>query len=164
MLPSEEPCLCGRRLHDPLAELVKIPTKSIGVGQYQHDINQSLLEKALGEVVEDCVNRVGVNLNTASPSLLSYVAGINMGIARNIVVYREENGVFKDRKDLKKVPKLGEKTYAQCAGFVRIPGGKNPLDNTAVHPESYNAAEALLSLLWFGQICYRWKRSDGHGA
>ncbi len=142
----------GRRLQDPLAELVKIPTRSIGVGQYQHDINQSLLEKALGEVVEDCVNRVGVNLNTASPSLLSYVAGINMSIARNIVAYREENGVFKDRKELKKVPKLGEKTYGQCAGFIRIPGGKNPLDNTAVHPESYGAAEALLDLLGLDKL------------
>lgn len=137
----------GRRLQDPLAELVKIPTKSIGVGQYQHDINQSLLETALGNVVEDCVNKVGVDLNTASPSLLSYIAGINMGIAKNIVAYREENGVFTDRRQLKKVPKLGEKTFGQCAGFIRIAGGKEPLDNTAVHPESYAAAKAMLESL-----------------
>ncbi len=137
----------GRRLQDPLAELVKIPTKSIGVGQYQHDINQTLLEGALDNVVEDCVNRVGVELNTASPSLLAHVAGINMGIARNIVAYREENGVFKERKELKKVAKLGEKTYNQCAGFIRIADGKNPLDNTSVHPESYAAAESMLKKL-----------------
>ena len=137
----------GRRLQDPLAELVKIPTKSIGVGQYQHDINQTLLEGALDNVVEDCVNRVGVELNTASPSLLAHVAGINMGIARNIVAYREENGVFKERKELKKVAKLGEKTYNQCAGFIRISDGKNPLDSTSVHPESYAAAEAMLKKL-----------------
>ncbi len=137
----------GRRLQDPLAELVKIPTKSIGVGQYQHDINQTLLEGALDNVVEDCVNRVGVELNTASPSLLAHVAGINMGIAKNIVAYREENGVFKERKELKKVAKLGEKTYNQCAGFIRIADGKNPLDNTSVHPESYAAAESMLKKL-----------------
>lgn len=137
----------GRRLQDPLAELVKIPTKSIGVGQYQHDINQGLLEDALDHVVEDCVNRVGVDLNTASPSLLSHVAGINMGIARNIVAYREENGVFTDRKELMKVAKLGEKTFRQCAGFMRISDGKNPLDATSVHPESYAAAEAMLTKL-----------------
>lgn len=137
----------GRRLQDPLAELVKIPTKSIGVGQYQHDINQALLEGALDNVVEDCVNRVGVELNTASPSLLAHVAGINMGIARNIVAYREENGVFKERKELKKVSKLGEKTYNQCAGFIRIADGINPLDGTSVHPESYAAAEAMLDKL-----------------
>lgn len=137
----------GRRLQDPLAELVKIPTKSIGVGQYQHDINQTLLENALDNVVEDCVNRVGVELNTASPSLLAHVAGINMGIAKNIVAYREENGVFKERKELKKVSKLGEKTYNQCAGFIRISDGKNPLDSTSVHPESYAAAEAMLQKL-----------------
>lgn len=139
----------GRRLQDPLAELVKIPTKSIGVGQYQHDINQKLLEGALDNVVEDCVNRVGVELNTASPSLLAHVAGINMGIARNIVAYREENGIFTDRKQLKKVPKLGEKAYGQCAGFIRIAEGVNPLDNTAVHPESYKAAETLLKTLGY---------------
>lgn len=148
----------GRRLQDPLAELVKIPTKSIGVGQYQHDINQNLLEGALEGVVEDCVNKVGVDLNTASPSLLSYVAGINMGIARNIVAYREENGIFTDRKQLKKVPKLGEKTFGQCAGFVRIDGGKNPLDNTAVHPESYKAAEAMLEKLGYDK-----KNLGSHG-
>ena len=137
----------GRRLQDPLAELVKIPTKSIGVGQYQHDINQGLLENALDNVVEDCVNRVGVELNTASPSLLAHVAGINMGIASNIVAYREQNGVFKERKELKKVAKLGEKTFNQCAGFIRISGGKNPLDSTSVHPESYKVAEAMLAKL-----------------
>ncbi len=137
----------GRRLQDPLAELVKIPTKSIGVGQYQHDINQGLLENALDNVVEDCVNRVGVELNTASPSLLAHVAGINMGIASNIVAYREQNGVFKERKELKKVAKLGEKTFNQCAGFIRISGGKNPLDSTSVHPESYKVAEAMLEKL-----------------
>lgn len=137
----------GRRLQDPLAELVKIPTKSIGVGQYQHDINQGLLENTLDNVVEDCVNRVGVELNTASPSLLAHVAGINMGIASNIVAYREQNGVFKERKELKKVAKLGEKTFNQCAGFIRISGGKNPLDSTSVHPESYKVAEAMLEKL-----------------
>ena len=137
----------GRRLQDPLAELVKIPTKSIGVGQYQHDINQGLLDNALDNVVEDCVNRVGVELNTASPSLLAHVAGINMGIASNIVAYREQNGVFKERKELKKVAKLGEKTFNQCAGFIRISGGKNPLDSTSVHPESYKVAEAMLEKL-----------------
>ena len=137
----------GRRLQDPLAELVKIPPKSIGVGQYQHDVNQGLLDKALTGVIEDCVNRVGVDLNTASPSLLSYVAGINLGIAKNIVAYREEKGGFKERKELKKVGKLGEKTYHQCAGFLRIQGGKNPLDSTSVHPESYEATEKLLKEL-----------------
>ena len=137
----------GRRLQDPLAELVKISPKHIGVGQYQHDINQNLLDGALTNVVEDCVNRVGVDLNTASPSLLSYIAGINMTIARNIVQYREEKGTFNDRKELKKVAKLGEKTFLQCAGFMRINGGKNPLDATSVHPESYKAAEAMLNRL-----------------
>lgn len=137
----------GRRLQDPLAELVKIPTKSIGVGQYQHDMNQGLLETALDHVVEDCVNRVGVDLNTASPSLLAHVAGINMGIARNIVAYREQQGAFTDRKQLKKVAKLGEKTFKQCAGFMRITDGKNPLDRTSVHPESYDVAEAMLEKL-----------------
>lgn len=141
----------GRRLQDPLAELVKIPTKSIGVGQYQHDINQGLLESALDNVVENCVNRVGVDLNTASPSLLSHVAGINMGIAKNIVAYREEQGAFTDRKELKKVSKLGEKTFKQCAGFMRISEGKNPLDATSVHPESYKAAEAMLEKLGIGK-------------
>ncbi|MDD4121655.1 MAG: Tex family protein [Eubacteriales bacterium] len=137
----------GRRLQDPLAELVKISPKHIGVGQYQHDINQGLLDSALTNVVEDCVNRVGVDLNTASPSLLSYIAGINAGIAKNIVAYREENGRFGDRKELKKVAKLGEKTFNQCAGFMRISEGKNPLDSTSVHPESYEAAERMLQKL-----------------
>lgn len=137
----------GRRLQDPLAELVKIDPKSIGVGQYQHDINQKLLEGALTNVVEDCVNRVGVDLNTASPSLLSYIAGVNMGIAKNIVKYREENGKFTNRKQLMKVPKLGEKAFNQCAGFMRISDGDNPLDATSVHPESYAAAEAMMAKL-----------------
>ena len=137
----------GRRLQDPLAELVKIDPKSIGVGQYQHDINQKLLEGALSNVVEDCGNRVGVDLNTASPSLLSYIAGINMGIAKNIVAYREENGKFTDRKQLMKVPKLGEKAFKQCAGFLRIADGDNPLDATSVHPESYGAAQAMMEKL-----------------
>lgn len=134
----------GRRLQDPLAELVKIEPKSIGVGQYQHDINQKMLAEALSNVVEDCVNRVGVDLNTASPSLLSYIAGINMGIAKNIVAYREENGRFTDRKQLMKVPKLGEKAFKQCAGFLRIEDGDNPLDATSVHPESYDIADAMM--------------------
>ena len=137
----------GRRLQDPLAELVKIDPKSIGVGQYQHDINQKLLEGALTGVVEDCVNRVGVDLNTASPSLLSYIAGINMGIAKNIVAYREEHGRFESRKELMKVPKLGEKAFGQCAGFLRIEGGKEPLDATSVHPESYAAARSMMEKL-----------------
>ncbi|MHC1722036.1 MAG: Tex family protein [Aminipila sp.] len=137
----------GRRLQDPLAELVKISPKSIGVGQYQHDIDQNLLDGALTNVVEDCVNRVGVDLNTASPSLLSYIAGINMGIAKNIVAYREEAGKFTNRKELLKVAKLGEKTYKQCAGFMRIADGKNPLDATSVHPESYEAADVVLQKL-----------------
>ena len=137
----------GRRLQDPLAELVKISPKHIGVGQYQHDINQGLLDSALTNVVEDCVNRVGVDLNTASPSLLSYIAGVNGGIAKNIVAYREENGSFQDRKELMKVAKLGEKTFNQCAGFMRISEGKNPLDSTSVHPESYGAAELMLKKL-----------------
>lgn len=135
----------GKRLQDPLAELVKISPKSIGVGQYQHDVNQGLLDKSLTNVIEDCVNRVGVDLNTASPSLLSYVAGVNIKIARNIVEYREEKGGFKNRKELKKVGKLGEKTYHQCAGFLRISDGKNPLDSTSVHPESYESADKLLT-------------------
>ncbi len=137
----------GRRLQDPLAELVKIDPKSIGVGQYQHDIDQGLLATALGNVVEDCVNRVGVDLNTASPSLLSYIAGINMGLAKNIVAYREENGPFTNRKQLMKVAKLGEKTFNQCAGFMRIADGDNPLDATSVHPESYGATEEMLQRL-----------------
>ena len=137
----------GRRLQDPLAELVKINPKSIGVGQYQQDINQKLLEGALTNVVEDCVNRVGVDLNTASPSLLSYISGINMGIAKNIVAYREEKGKFTDRKQLMNVSKLGEKAFKQCAGFLRIADGDNPLDATSVHPESYEAATAMMNKL-----------------
>ena len=134
----------GRRLQDPLAELVKIDPKSIGVGQYQHDINQKLLSQALTDVVENCVNRVGVDLNTASYSLLSYIAGISSAVAKNIVSYREENGVFTNRKQLMKVPKLGEKAFNQCAGFLRITGGDEPLDATSVHPESYEAARLLM--------------------
>ncbi|NMA64898.1 MAG: RNA-binding transcriptional accessory protein [Clostridiaceae bacterium] len=136
----------ARRLQDPLAELVKIDPKAIGVGQYQHDMNQKRLDEALSGVVESCVNSVGVDLNTASPSLLSYVAGINSSVARNIVDYRENQGPFKSRKELMKVKKLGEKSFLQCAGFLRIPGGLNILDNTSVHPESYEAAEKLLEL------------------
>lgn len=139
----------ARRLQDPLAELVKIDPKSIGVGQYQHDMNQKKLGEALGGVVESCVNSVGVDLNTASPSLLSYVAGINKTVAKNITVYREDNGCFKSRKQLMKVPKLGAKAFEQCAGFLRIPGGDNYLDNTSVHPESYKAAQELLDELGF---------------
>lgn len=135
----------ARRLQDPLAELVKIEPKAIGVGQYQHDMPQARMNDALSGVVEDCVNSVGVDLNTASHSLLSYVAGINSAVAKNIVAYREENGKFTDRKELMKVPKLGKKAFEQCAGFLRVRDGKNPLDNTAVHPESYKAAEALIS-------------------
>ena len=134
----------ARRLQDPLAELVKIDPKSIGVGQYQHDMNQKKLDEALGGVVEDCVNSVGVDLNTASASLLSYISGITKVIAKNIVEYRENNGAFKERKELLKVAKLGPKAYEQCAGFLRIRDGKNPLDATSVHPESYAAAKALL--------------------
>ncbi len=134
----------GRRLQDPLAELVKIPPQSIGVGQYQHDLDQAELARTLGHVVEDVVNRVGVDANTASASLLGYVSGITPTVARNIVAYREEHGAFTDRKQLKEVPKLGPKAYEQCAGFLRIAGGKNPLDATAVHPESYEVAMRVL--------------------
>jgi len=134
----------ARRLQDPLAELVKIDPKSIGVGQYQHDMNQKKLSEALSGTVEDCVNKVGVDLNTASASLLEYISGISKVIAKNIVVYREENGMFKSRKELLKVAKLGPKAFEQCAGFMRITGGKEPLDATSVHPESYKAAEMLL--------------------
>ena len=136
----------GRRIQDPLAELVKIDPKSIGVGQYQHDMNQKRLGEALGGVVEDCVNSVGVDLNTASPALLSYVAGINGTVAKNILKYREENGKFSARKELLKVPKLGPKAYEQCAGFLRLPESQMALDRTGVHPESYKAAEGLLKL------------------
>lgn len=137
----------GRRLQDPLAELVKINPGNIGVGQYQHDINAKMLDGALSAVVEDCVNRVGVDLNTASPSLLSYIAGINAGIAKNIVEHREKDGRFKNRKELLKVPKLGAKTFEQCAGFLRISGGDNPLDGTAVHPEAYEVTETMMKKL-----------------
>ncbi len=137
----------ARRLQDPLAELVKIDPKSIGVGQYQHDMNQKKLSEALTGVVEDCVNKVGVDLNTASASLLEYISGITKTIAKNIVVYREENGRFTDRKQLLKVAKLGPKAFEQCAGFMRIQDGDNPLDATSVHPESYNAADMLLEKL-----------------
>nr|WP_296265900.1 Tex family protein [uncultured Merdimonas sp.] len=140
----------ARRLQDPLAELVKIDPKAIGVGQYQHDMNQKKLSEALSGVVEDCVNRVGVDLNTASAPLLSYISGISGAIAKNIVAYREENGKFADRRQLLKVPKLGPKAYEQCAGFLRISDGSNPLDGTSVHPESYEAAEKLLKKQGYG--------------
>ncbi|MBO5227347.1 MAG: RNA-binding transcriptional accessory protein [Ruminococcus sp.] len=135
----------ARRMQDPLAELVKIDPQAIGVGQYQHDMPKKELTAALDGVVEDCVNHVGVDLNTASFSLLSHISGINQTIAKNIVAYRSENGAFTDRKQLKKVAKLGPKAFEQCAGFLRVPGAKNPLDNTAVHPESYDAAKSILS-------------------
>ena len=139
----------ARRLQDPLAELVKIDPKSIGVGQYQHDMNQKKLSETLTGVVEDSVNKVGVDLNTASASLLEYVSGINKTLAKNIVAYREENGAFKNRKQLLKVAKLGPKAFEQCAGFMRITGGDNPLDATSVHPESYEAAKKLLALMGY---------------
>ena len=139
----------ARRLQDPLAELVKIDPKSIGVGQYQHDMNQKKLDETLGGVVEDCVNKVGVDLNTASVSLLEYISGISKAIAKNIVIYREENGEFTARTQLLKVAKLGPKAYEQCAGFMRITGAKNPLDSTGVHPESYDATEKLLEKLGY---------------
>ncbi len=139
----------ARRLQDPLAELIKIDPKAIGVGQYQHDMPPARLDEVLNGVLEDCVNSVGVDLNTASPSLLSKVAGLNSGIANNIITYREENGKFKTRKELLKVPKLGAKAFEQCAGFLRIRDGKNILDNTAVHPESYQATEKLLKLFGY---------------
>ena len=141
----------ARRLQDPLAELVKIDPKAIGVGQYQHDMNQKKLGEALGGVVEDCVNRVGVDLNTASASLLEYISGISKAVAKNIVTYREENGRFMSRNELKKVPKLGPKAFEQCAGFLRIRNGKNPLDATSVHPESYGATTLLLEKLGYGK-------------
>lgn len=139
----------ARRMQDPLAELVKIDPKAIGVGQYQHDMPKARMDEALKGVVEDCVNSVGVDLNTASYSLLSYISGINSIVAKNIVAYREENGAFTDRKQLMKVAKLGAKAFEQCAGFLRVPGGKNPLDNTGVHPESYGAAKALIEKCGF---------------
>lgn len=137
----------ARRIQDPLAELVKIDPQSIGVGQYQHDMNQKKLSETLTGVVEDCVNKVGVDLNTASASLLEYISGISKTIAKNIVTYREENGRFTNRKQLLKVAKLGPKAFEQCAGFMRIPDGDNPLDATSVHPESYQAAGQLLEKL-----------------
>ncbi len=139
----------ARRLQDPLAELIKIDPKSIGVGQYQHDMPQARLDEVLKGVLEDCVNKVGVNLNTASSSLLSYVSGLNSAIVKNIVKYREENGKFSSRQELLKVPKLGEKAFEQCAGFLRIPDGKNVLDNTGVHPESYQATVKLLEVFGY---------------
>ena len=139
----------ARRLQDPLAEFVKIDPKAIGIGQYQHDVDQKKLTESLGGVVEDAVNEIGVDVNTATPSLLSYVSGINSGIAKNIVKYREENGKFTERKHLLKVPKLGKVAFEQCAGFIRIPDGKNPLEITAVHPESYAATEKLLDTIGY---------------
>lgn len=139
----------ARRLQDPLAELVKIDPKSIGVGQYQHDVNQKKLDEALTGVVEDAVNKVGVNLNTATPSLLNYVSGLSKAVASNIVKYREEKGKFKNRKELLKVSKLGPAAFTQCSGFLRIPGGENPLDNTSVHPESYEIAEKILAKMGY---------------
>ena len=144
----------ARRIQDPLAELVKIEPKSIGVGQYQHDMNQKKLGEALNGVVEDCVNKVGVDLNTASASLLEYISGISKAIAKNIVAYREENGRFTDRRELLKVAKLGPKAFEQCAGFMRIQGGKNPLDATSVHPESYEAVEKLFAKQGFTKEQY----------
>lgn len=151
----------ARRLQDPLAELVKIDPKSIGVGQYQHDMNQKKLSEALGGVVEDCVNKVGVDLNTASASLLEYVSGVSKAIAKNIVAYREENGRFETRAQLLKVAKLGPKAYEQCAGFLRINDGKNPLDATGVHPESYEAAKQLLERLGFTTEDIKNRNLDG---
>ncbi len=137
----------ARRLQDPLSELVKIDPKSIGVGQYQHDVPEARLNESLRGVVEDCVNSVGVDINTASPSLLKYVSGVSGAVADNIVAYRDENGAFSSRVQLKKVKGLGPKAYEQCAGFLRVVGGKEPLDNTGVHPESYEAAKKLLSVV-----------------
>lgn len=151
----------GRRIQDPLAELVKIDPKSIGVGQYQHDMNQKRLGEALGGVVEDCVNSVGVDLNTASPALLSYVAGIHAAVAKNILKYREEHGKFTARRELLKVAKLGPKAYEQCAGFLRLPDSEMPLDRTGVHPESYAAAEGLLALCGYGLADVAAKRVSG---
>ncbi len=139
----------ARRLQDPLAELVKIDPRAIGVGQYQHDMNQKRLGESLGNVVEDCVNSVGIDLNTASASLLSYVSGINSAIAKNIIEFRELNGRFKSRKEIREVKKLGNKAFEQCAGFLRVPGGENILDNTSVHPESYAASKSLLQIMGY---------------
>lgn len=154
----------ARRLQDPLAELVKIDPKSIGVGQYQHDMNQKKLSEALSGVVEDCVNKVGVDLNTASAPLLSYISGVSGTIAKNIVAYREENGKFESRADLLKVAKLGPKAYEQCAGFMRIADGKNPLDGTSVHPESYEAATKLLEKLGYSVEDIRGSKLAGLGS
>ena len=151
----------GRRIQDPLAELVKIDPKSIGVGQYQHDMNQKRLGEALSGGVEDCVNSVGVDLNTASPALLSYVAGIHATVAKNILKYREEHGKFTARRELLKVAKLGPKAYEQCAGFLRLPDSEMPLDRTGVHPESYAAAEGLLALCGYGLADVAAKRVGG---
>ena len=139
----------GRRLQDPLAELVKIDPKAIGVGQYQHDVTQKKLDESLAGIVEDCVNNVGVDLNIATPSLLSYISGINASIAKNIVDYREENGKFKSRKELLKVKRLGQKAYEQCAGFLRVMESEEALDNTSVHPESYKVAKELIKTLGY---------------
>ena len=141
----------ARRLQDPLSELVKIEPKSIGVGQYQHDVPPARLNESLTGVVEDCVNSVGVDLNTASVSLLKYIAGVSSATAKNIVAFREENNGFKSRTDLKKVKGLGPKAFLQCAGFLRIPNGKTPLDNTGVHPESYDVAKKLLSIFEYSE-------------
>ena len=146
--PNEDVTVRGavsiaRRLMDPLAELVKIDAKNIGVGQYQHDVDQNALKKSLDVVVESCVNSVGVNLNTASSSLLTYVSGLGPSLAQNIVDFRSKNGAFSSRSQLKKVPRLGDIAFQQCAGFLRIPNGKHPLDNTAVHPESYHIVEKM---------------------
>ena len=153
----------ARRLQDPLAELVKIDPKAIGVGQYQHDCPQKELDAALGNVVEDCVNAVGVDLNTASRSLLEQVSGLNSTISKNIVAFREENGPFANRSQLKKVPKLGPKAFQQCAGFLRVPESKEILDNTGVHPESYDAAKELLALLGKDDLLNLPSRLDAYG-
>jgi uncharacterized protein len=153
---------------DPLAELVKIDPKSLGVGQYQHDVDQNLLREKLDDVVESCVNTVGVNLNTASPYLLQYVSGIGPSLASAIVLWRKNNGPFKTRRDLLKVPRLGEKTFEQCAGFLRIPGGENPLDNSSVHPEAYSLVDRMASdmgvatstLVGNPDLCSKIKTSD----
>jgi uncharacterized protein len=145
----------ARRLQDPLAELVKIDPKAIGVGQYQHDMKPAMLDESLSGVVEDCVNSVGVDLNTASHSLLSYISGINATSAKNIVKYREENGEFKTRAEVLKVPRIGAKAYEQCAGFLRVPGSREVLDNTGVHPESYKAAHELLKAFGYTEADVR---------
>ena len=150
----------GRRLQDPMAELVKIDPKAIGVGQYQHDVTQKRLEESLKGVVEDSVNKVGVDLNTATPSLLTYVSGVNAAIAKNIVDYRDENGGFKTRKELLKVKRLGQKAYEQCAGFLRVPESKEPLDNTSVHPESYGEAKKLIEILGYSMDDLKNKKLD----